>query len=151
MSDLRHSLGRYPPWYGWGVASLVARILLERIEAEKRRREERTKKVREAIASAFEATEGPAYCVRRLEVVEHVARSLGEAVLNNAFHAEVERAARWLGMQPVRNGNRSLFRCAKRRDQDEEAARASSRENRRDPRHSRVVDFASAAGEHPLA
>jgi hypothetical protein len=117
---------------------MLGRILLERIEAERKRRDERANKVREAIASTFEAVTAPAYCVRRLEVVEHVARTLGEGVINNAFHAEVERAARWLGMQPVKNGNRSLFRCARRRDQNNEAALAQSRANRQDPRWSRM-------------
>jgi hypothetical protein len=126
--------------------SFLARIVLERLEAEKRRREERAKKVREAIASTFEVAAGPVYCVRRLEVVEYVARTLGEPVINNAFHAEVERAARWLGMQPVKNGNRSLFRCARRRDQDDEAALALSRANRRDPRWSESIGCETARG-----
>jgi hypothetical protein len=124
----------------------LARILLERIAAEKQRREERAQKVREAIASTFEATTGPGYCVRRLEVVEHVARTLGETVINNAFHAEVERAARWLGLQPVRNGNRSLFRCAKRRDQDDATALAVSQSHRRDPRWSGATEPTAAPG-----
>jgi hypothetical protein len=128
------------------LAGTVARILLERIAAEKQRREERARKVRAAVAGAFEAMPAPAYCVRRLEVVEHVARTLGDAVVNNAFHAEVERAARWLGMQPVKNGNRSLFRCAKRRDQDDESALSQSRANRRDPRWSPPPAPSAAAG-----
>lgn len=88
----------------------------------------------EAIKSAFEIASGPTYCVRRLEVVEHVARTIGQVVINNAFHAEVERAARWLGFQSVKNGHRSLFRCAKRRDHDDQQALAVSRANRHDPR-----------------
>jgi hypothetical protein len=82
--------------------------------------------------------------VRRLEVVEHVARALAETVINNAFHAEVERAARCLGMQPVKNGNRSLFRCAKRRAQEDETALALSRANRRNPRWARPADWMAA-------
>jgi hypothetical protein len=123
----------------------LARILLERIAAEKQRREARAQKVRESIAAGFEVASKPAYCVRRLEVVEHVARTTGETVINNAFHAEVERAARWLGMQPVKNGNRSLFRFAKRRDQDDETALALSRVNRRDPRWSEPTKSAAVA------
>jgi hypothetical protein len=128
------------------VTGYLARLLLEQIHAEKRRREERAKSVREAIAAAFEVAPGPVFCVRRQVVVAHVARTLGQTVINNAFHAEVARAARWLGMQPVKNGNRSLFRCAKRRDQDDGRALAESRAHRRDARWAVPTENAEAAG-----
>jgi hypothetical protein len=123
--------------------SLLRAILereLQRREQEKQLREERARKVRDAIASAYEETPAPAYCIRRLEVVLHVAGVLGVSILNNAFFAEVETAARGLGFQAVRNGNRSLFRCAKRRDQDDAEALAVSRANRHDPRWPRAAE-----------
>jgi hypothetical protein len=94
----------------------------------------RREKVREALGAAYETAPGPAYCVRRLEVVEHVARTLNIRVLNNTVHADAERAARALGWVPIKNGNRRLFRGVKRRDHDEQEALAVSRANRRDAR-----------------
>jgi hypothetical protein len=80
-------------------------------------------------------------------VVEHAARALGVSVLNNAFFAEVEAIAGALGWQPVKNCNRALFRCAKRRDHDEGRALAVARANRHDPRSGRQPD--GAAAPHP--
>jgi len=118
---------------------LDRRVLLRLLDI-RQRCEDRQKRVREAISSAYETKPGdPRFCVRRFEVVEHAAQSLGIAVLNNAIFADVEAAASALGFQAVKNGNRSLFRCAKRRDHDDETALAVSCENRRDARRARVA------------
>lgn len=82
------------------------------------------------MLSAFESAPGPQFCVRRTEVVEHVARELGGEVVNNALFAEIEAAARALGWQPIRNGQRRLFRSCKRREFDCEQALAASRQQR---------------------
>jgi hypothetical protein len=119
---------------------LDRRVLLRLLDV-RQRCEDRQKKLREVLSAAYETTPGdPRFCIRRLEVVEHAAQSLGIAVLNNAVFADVEAAASALGFQAVRNGNRSLFRCAKRRDHDEKTALAVSRENRRDARWTRVAE-----------
>jgi hypothetical protein len=118
---------------------LERRVLLRVLDA-KHRCEDRQSKVRTVLLACYEATPGdPRFCVRRLEVVEHAAHALGIQVLNNAVFADVEAAASALGFQAVRNGNRSLFRCAKRRDYDHETALAVSRENRRDARRVKVA------------
>jgi hypothetical protein len=97
--------------------------------------EARRSQVREVLSASYDVTPGdPRFCVRRLEVVEYVARALGIAVLNNAVFADVEAAASAQGFQAVKNGNRSLFRCVKRRDHDHETALAVSGANRRDAR-----------------
>lgn len=112
-------------------------VLAIRQDCEARRRQ-----VREVLSASYDVTPGdPRFCVRRLAVVEHVARALGIAVLNNAVFADVEAAASALGFQAVKNGNRSLFRCARRREHDHETALAVSRANRRDPRW---ADYAEA-------
>jgi hypothetical protein len=106
----------------------------------KHRCEDRQSKVRGVLLAYYEATPGdPRFCVRRLEVVEHAARTLGIHVVNNAVFADVEAAASALGFQAVKNGNRSLFRCAKRRDHDEKTALTVSRANRRDARRAKVA------------
>ena len=106
----------------------------------KHRCEDRQSKVRAVLLACYEATPGdPRFCVRRLEVVEHAAHALGMQVLNNSVFTDVEAAASALGFQAVRNGNRSLFRCAKRRDHDEKTALAVSRENRRDVRRAKAA------------
>jgi hypothetical protein len=111
----------------------------------RQRCEDRQKKVREVLSAGYETTPGdPRFCVRRLDVVEHAAQSLGIAVLNNAVFADVEAAASALGFQAVKNGNRSLFRCVKRRDQDRETALSVSRENRRDTRWPRTAEDRAA-------
>jgi hypothetical protein len=121
------------------VTELDRRVLLRLLDV-RQRCEDRQKRVCEALWASYEATPGdPRFCVRRLEVVEHVARVLGIQVLNNAVFADVEAAASALGFQAVKNGNRSLFRCAKRRDHDEKTALAVSRENRRDARWAKVA------------
>lgn len=125
----------------------LQRHLLARLLEERQRREVRRRKMAEAVAAVFEAVpDDPRFCVRRLEVVEHVARVIGAPVLNNAFHAEVERAARSLGLVPVKNGNRSLFRCAKRRDESANDALTRSRANRQDPRWRRAEHATPADG-----
>jgi hypothetical protein len=114
-------------------------VLLRVLDA-KHRCEDRQSKVRAVLLACYEATPGdPRFCVRRLEVVENAAGALGIQVLNNAIFADVEAAASALGFQAVKNGNRSLFRCAKRRDHDEKTALAVSRENRRDARWAKVA------------
>ena len=94
----------------------------------------RRAKVHAALAAGYETADGPEFCVRRLEVVEHVARSLGVRVLNNELFNQVERRAHELGWESVKNGGRSLFRRVRRRGLDEAEAIAVSRSNRRDPR-----------------
>lgn len=92
-------------------------------------------KLRNAIESVFETVPGEArFCVRRLEVVEHVSRVLGIRIINNRIFARVERVARDMGWEPIKNGNRSLFRCAKRKDQDQDEALLVSEANRHDSR-----------------
>jgi len=79
-----------------------------------------TEEVREAISSAYETKPGdPRFCVRRFEVVEHAANPWDRGA-EQCHLADVEAAASALGFQAVKNGNRSLFRCAKRRDHDDE-------------------------------
>lgn len=112
-----------------GVVSPLERLRIA-ATAELVRRE----KVRAALAANYEAAPGPDYCVRRLEVVEDVARTLGIRVLNNAVFVDVERRARELGWESVKNGGRSLFRRVRRRGLDEAEALAISRSNRSDPR-----------------
>ncbi len=119
----------------------IGRLVLARVLEAKLRQEERGRNLRGALLDAYETTPGdPRFCVRRFEVVEHAARALGIRVLNNAVFAEVEAAACALGFEAVRNGNRSLFRCVKRRDQDSETALSLSRENRRDTRWPQATD-----------
>jgi hypothetical protein len=89
-----------------GLSSFVGRLralALAQVNAEKRRREEGARRLREAIAEAFEATGDPRFCIRRLEVVEHVAKALGVLVTNEAFFVEVTRVATELGFQPSRS------------------------------------------------
>ncbi len=88
-----------------------------------------------ALEGTFETTPGDRrFCVRRLEVVEHVAKVLGIRVVNNRTFEEVTRAAEALGWEAIKNGNRSLFRCVKRRDHDPEGALMVARANRFDGR-----------------
>jgi len=97
-------------------------------------------KVRQALESEFEAVPGDRrFCLRRLEVVEHVSRVLAIPVINNDVFADVEQAARALGWEAVKNGGRSLFRCVKRRDLEVDEALAVSRANRQDPRSRRTA------------
>jgi hypothetical protein len=127
------------------VETDIGRLVLARVLEAKLRQEERRRSLRDALWAAYETTLGdPRFCVRRLEVVEHAARALGIRVLNNAVFAEVEAAASALGFEAVRNGNRSLFRCVKRRDQDSETALSVSRENRRDTRWPRTAEDRAA-------
>jgi hypothetical protein len=117
-----------------GQTELDRRVLAGLLLA-KRNLDRRQRQIRQAIVLAYETRSGdPRFCVRRREVVEHVARVLGIAVLNNRLFVEVEAAAGSLGFQAVKNGNRSIYRCAKRRDLDEEAALMLSHASRRDSR-----------------
>jgi len=119
---------------------LDRRVLLRVLDAKHRCEDRQSNKVRGVLLASYEATPGdPRFCVRRLEVVEHAAHALGIHVLNNAVFADVEAAASALGFQAVKNGNRSLFRCAKRRDHDEKTALAVSGENRRDARRAKAA------------
>jgi hypothetical protein len=121
------------------VQTDIGHLFLSSALAAGLRQEERRRKLRTALAAVYEATPGdPRFCVRRLEVVQHAAQTLGIRVLNNSFFAEVEAAARTLGFEAVKNGNRGLFRCAKRKELDEETALAVSRANRRDARWPRA-------------
>jgi hypothetical protein len=127
------------------VETDIERLVLARVLEIKLRQEERKRNLRAALLAVYETTPGdPRFCVRRLEVVEHAARALGIRVLNNAVFAEVEVAACGLGFEAVRNGNRSLFRCVKRRDQDSETALSVSRESRRDSRWPRATEACGA-------
>ena len=102
--------------------------------------EEWKRKWTSALLSGFETVPAdPRFCVRRSEVVDHVVRALGIEVLNNRVFADVERAARSIGWQPVKNGGRSLFRCVKRKGQDDAEALVVSRAHRRDPRWPRHI------------
>ena len=117
---------------------------LRKLLAEAKRRHE----IRAAIESAYEPVPGdPRFCVRRLEVVEHVARTLGRAMVNNALFVAVERSARALGMEPIRNGGRRLYRCARRRGRSEAEAIADSQANRLDrrPERGRALRAADAS------
>ena len=106
--------------------------------------------LREALRRAYEAVPGdPRFCVRRREVVEHVAGVLGESVINNAFCLKVEAAARELGWQRVKNGGRALYRCVKQRKADVAAALAESKANRHDPRTWRGRTLGAADANHP--
>lgn len=113
------------------VGGIQNRRLLSSLLHEFQRRQE----VRDAIETAYETAPGPAYCVRRLEVVEHVARTFGIRVLNNDLFRCVEQQAAALGWESIRNGGRSLFRRAKRRGANDAEAMALSRANRRDQRY----------------
>lgn len=124
----------------------IGRLLLATVLEAKLRQEERGRNLRAALLAVYEATPGdPRFCVRRLEVVEHAARVLGIRVLNNAVFAEVQEAAREVGFEAIKNGNRALFRCVKRRDIDPDAALAESRTNRRDPRTRRCATQPASA------
>ena len=104
-------------------------------------------KIRSAIESVFETVPGEGrFCVRRLEVVEHVSRMLGIRVINNRTFARVERVVRDMGWEPIKNGNRSLFRCAKRKHQDRDEALLVSEANRYDSRFDRASSAASVDG-----
>jgi hypothetical protein len=117
----------------------IKRALLTRIHHEEQRKRDIEEKQREALESAFELVPGDRrFCIRRLEVVDHVARVLGIRVVNNVTFHDVEQMAVKLGWEPVKNGGRALFRCVKRRDLDQEAALAISRRNRHDPRFHRI-------------
>jgi hypothetical protein len=65
--------------------SILALILLKRERAQ-----EEARKLREALESAFATVPGDRrFCVRRSDVVEHVARTLGIRVLNNRVFRQV--------------------------------------------------------------
>src|SRR4051812_38392350 len=88
-------------------------------------------RIRVAVGMAFETTPGDVrFCVRRLDVVAHVARTLGIKVVNNDMFAKVERVVSEMGWESVKNGGRSLYRCAKHKGQDADAALLVSRTNR---------------------
>jgi hypothetical protein len=115
----------------------VRQILIRQVEAELKRMEEIDRKTRVALMAAFETVPGdPRFCIRRLEAVEHVVKTLGIRVVNNFTFRDVERVAVEFGWEPVKNGGRSLFRCVKRRDLDQDEALVVSRGNRYDPRTS---------------
>ena len=102
-----------------------------------------------AILSAFETVPGDSrFCVRRIDVVEQVARVRGIKVINNRVFADVQRAARELGWESIKNGGRSLFRCVKRTDQDIDEALMVSRSNRRDPRFGQRSNDGAADADH---
>jgi len=103
-------------------------------------------KVRGALTAQYETAPGPEYCVRRLEVVEEVARALGIRVLNNDLFLDVERRAHELGWESVKNGGRSLFRRVRRRELDDAEALALGRSNRYDPRTGRRGPSGSPGG-----
>jgi hypothetical protein len=113
-------------------------ILVSRLRAELAEREESERKVRIALEGAFEAVPGDRrFCIRRMEAMDLAARALGIRVVNNFTFGEVRRVAETLGWEAVKNGNRSLFRCVRRRGIEAEAALVLSRANRRDPRAGR--------------
>jgi hypothetical protein len=108
-----------------------------RVLAVKSDQEYRARRIREVLLVHYEPThDDPRFCVRRLEVVQHVASALGNQVVNNALFADVAAAGEAVGFQSVKNGNRSLFRFAKRKGQDQRTALALSRSIRLDPRTS---------------
>ena len=104
-----------------------------RYEAERRKEVER--KWREALEIAFESVPGDRrFCVRKTEVMDHVAWTLGIRAVNNNTFRQLVRIGELLGWESVKNGNRSLFRCVKPRSLDAITALAVSRKHRRDPR-----------------
>lgn len=114
----------------------VNRYLADHPEVRKRLDEEKRLKWTAALESQFETVAGDQrFCVRRLDVVEHVAQVLNIPVLNNRVFADVARAASSLGWQPVKNGGRSLFRCVKPRGIGLEEALTVSKALRYDPRY----------------
>ena len=93
------------------------------------------RKKREALEATFETVPGDRrFCIRRQEAVDCVVSALGIRVVNNAVHDDVRRIAEMLGWEPLKNGNRSCYRCVKRRGADVESALAASRGNRQDVR-----------------
>ena len=81
----------------------------------------------------FETVASAAFCVRCLDVAEHVARTFGR-VINNHLFEDIARAAQSMGWTAIKNGNRSLYRGVRRRGLTDEQALAASRANRRDRR-----------------
>jgi len=95
----------------------------------------RRQELSDAMKEAFETMPGDRrFCVRRLDVVEHVARVRGIKVINNRVFRDIERAARDLGWESIKNGGRSLYRCVKHKEHDLDEALLVSRANRHDPR-----------------
>jgi hypothetical protein len=97
------------------------------------REDARRRQILDAIKAEFETTTSPTFCVRRIEVAEHLARVFGR-VINNDLFADVARAALSIGWTAIKNGNRSLYRGVRRRGLTDEQALADSRANRRDRR-----------------
>ena len=117
------------------LMEFVRDLLIERLRAEKAEREERERKLRVALEGAFEVVPGDRrFCIRRLEAVNLAAKTLGICVVNNSTFREVQIVAETLGWEAVKNGNRSLFRCVRRRGIGVDAALFLSRANRDDPR-----------------
>jgi len=98
-------------------------------------REALERKKREALEGAFETVPGERrFCIRRQEAVDCVVSALGIRVVNNAVYDDVRRIAEILGWEPLKNGNRSLYRCVRRRSFDVAQALTVSRANRQDAR-----------------
>ncbi|MGC9984734.1 MAG: hypothetical protein ABSF35_14025 [Polyangia bacterium] len=116
-------------------------LMLAHFLQEVSRRKELEQKRRAALESAFETMPGDRrFVIRRQEAVDCVVKALGIGVVNNGVHGDVQGTAKTLGWEAVKNGNRALFRCVRRRDIDPDTALAVSRENRRDPRNRRRPD-----------
>jgi hypothetical protein len=117
------------------MLEFLQQLLMKHADAEEKRRKALEQKQREALESTFEVVPGDRrFCIRREEAVAHLSRVLGIRVVNNRTYREVQRIAESLGWEAVRNGNRSLYRCVKRRDLGPDIALYLSRANRRDPR-----------------
>lgn len=86
-------------------------------------------RVRTTVLEEFEVAPGPAYVVRRADVVEHVADKLRLMVNPNLFR-EVEAVCRRIGWEPIKVQNRRLYRKAKRRAHTEIEALAYSKQAR---------------------
>jgi len=110
---------------------VISRHTQELVAARERRLEARAERVRAAMLAGYRK-DGPAFCVRRTEVVEHVARRLGIPVVSYQLFVEVADAATVLGWQTVCCGGRQLFRGVRNRRQSAAEALARSRANRLD-------------------
>ena len=72
-------------------------------------------RIRAAVGSAFEVTADPAERVRRLDVVNHVAKELGVRVVVRSFMNEVRAVVEDMGAEAIKPRNARWFRKLRRR------------------------------------
>ncbi len=89
-------------------AVVTTRAHLVRIVRTCARRIVELERVREAALEGFEATDSASYCVRRMDVVNHVAGSLG-ILADIRLVRSVKAVALGLGWRPVVSRNKRLF------------------------------------------